>query len=61
MTLDELISELQSIRKDSRLGGETCVYVACLGDDEYKEVRGVRLEQDNDGSLVVVGLMEDDE
>lgn len=54
MNVDELISKLQALRSESRLGGDTVV-VLCLPNIEYAPVSSVDLDRlDPDGATISI-------
>lgn len=56
-TLDTLIDVLQLYRKQSRLRGETCVYICALDSQlEYIPINGVSFDQDSTGAVVTINL-----
>ena len=53
MTVGEMIARLQEMASESRLGMSTVVML-CEAEREYIEFHDVKLEQDNDGALVLL-------
>lgn len=53
VTIDDALRQLNRMRLESQLGGDTVLHI-CLPEVEYMSVRQLKLEQDNDGAVVLV-------
>ena len=58
ITIDEAISNLEAIRKNSAFGGQTCVY-ACIPDMEFVEVSHIKMDGDGRESATALIILKD--
>lgn len=59
LTIDEAIEQLTQAKSQSRLGGNT-MFLACVPEIPYVEIRAIRVENDPDGAVCLAILDEEE-